>query len=389
MRIIAAILFFLLAVVPAAAETVTFGFLSLEGDPRYSESRLDMRLPAQPWGKPDQGAEVALRESRFVGSALGVEFDLESVVVAEPKEAASALDAFIEQEISFVLLDLPGELVAQLAQATAGRDVMLFNISAPDDALRQTACSENLLNIGPSRAMLSDALAQYLVRQDWRDVMVLKGEAPEDEAVFAAFERSAKRYGLNITEVRPFVLGSDPRERQRNNVALLTSDAEYDVLFIAEASGEFAREVPFRTQHPRPAVGAAGLTPNFWHWAWERHGAAQLNNRFERQAERFMTGYDWAAWIATKAVVEAVVRTETTEFGAVADYVRSEEIVLDGFKGYPLNFRPWNNQLRQPVFLTMPNWVVDRAPFEGFLHETNNLDTLGFDERETQCALSR
>ena len=52
-----------------------------------------------------------------------------------------------------------------------------------------------------------------------------------------------------------------------------------------------------------------------------------------------------------------------------------------------LNFRAWNNQLRQPIFVTTTNWVVERAPMEGFLHQTNNLDTLGFDERETKCEM--
>ena len=31
------------------------------------------------------------------------------------------------------------------------------------------------------------------------------------------------------------------------------------------------------------------------------------------------------------------------------------------------------------------NWVVARAPLEGFLHATNNLETLGFDERDSGC----
>ena len=44
-----------------------------------------------------------------------------------------------------------------------------------------------------------------------------------------------------------------------------------------------------------------------WHWAWPRHGAPQLTGRFEKQAKRHMGSADWAAWIAVKAVVEAVV----------------------------------------------------------------------------------
>ena len=29
--------------------------------------------------------------------------------------------------------------------------------------------------------------------------------------------------------------------------------------------------------------------------------------------------------------------------------------------------------------------VIERAPIQGFLHQTNNMDTLGFDRRDSQC----
>ncbi|HKH20579.1 MAG TPA: amino acid ABC transporter substrate-binding protein, partial [Gammaproteobacteria bacterium] len=64
---------------------------------------------------------------------------------------------------------------------------------------------------------------------------------------------------------------------------------------------------------------------------------------------------------------------------------RSYKLVIDGFKDYRLDFRPWNNQLRQPIFLTTYDTVVATAPLEGFLQQSNNLDTLGLDETENQC----
>jgi len=154
---------------------------------------------------------------------------------------------------------------------------------------------------------------------------------------------------------------------------------------VADSEGEFARAVPYQTQRPRPVVGSEGLVPDGWHWAWDRHGAPQLNKRFLRKAKRWMTMYDWSAWMAIKAIAEAMQRTGGTDFNAIKSYLTGSEIVLDGFKGYPLSFREWNNQLRQPVFLTSGNWVVERAPLQGFLHDKNNLDTLGLDVREVQC----
>jgi ABC transporter substrate binding protein (PQQ-dependent alcohol dehydrogenase system) len=60
--------------------------------------------------------------------------------------------------------------------------------------------------------------------------------------------------------------------------------------------------------------------------------------------------------------------------------LRSPQTILDGFKGVRLNFRPWDQQLRQPVFLSYGDGIAGLAPFEGFLHQRDTLDTLGYDE---------
>ena len=98
-----------------------------------------------------------------------------------------------------------------------------------------------------------------------------------------------------------------------------------------------------------------------------------------------MRDIDWAAWAAVKALAEAMQRTGSTDFKTLQAHLLSDAFVLDSFKGKRSNFRPWNQQLRQPVLLGTHNWVVERAPLEGFLHAQQNLDTLGVDERESRC----
>ena len=369
----------------AADKVVTIAYLELDDDPRYREKQMQARYPGQPWGRPYAGAEVALKESRFAGAATGVEFRLSHHSEADVQAASATIERLAEEGVKYFLLDLPGDAVAEIARRTKGRELLLFNLSALDDALRQGECQAHLLHLAPSHAMLADTLAQYLVARKWPEVLVLQGPNPEDAQLLAAFQRSAKRFGLKIEEVRPFVLGRNPRERSANNVALLTSGADYDVVFVADANGEFARDVPYQIQKPRPVVGSAGLVPDWWHWAWERHGAPQLNGRFLKRAKRPMTGYDWSAWVGVKAVVESVVRTQGGDFQKVRAYMLSDELILDGFKGNRLAFRSWDHQLRQPLFLTTLNWVVARAPLEGFLHQTNNLDSLGFDKPDSSC----
>ena len=369
----------------ATPQELVIGYVALKKDPRYARKRTYARYLTQALGAPYVGAKVAIEESRFVGAALGVEFKLKRRRGKSAAGLVKAARGLADEGVHYLLVDAPAPLVDEVARATRGRDLLLLNVSARDDVLRQEQCQPHLLHVIPSHAMLMDALVQYLVSRKWREVLVLAGPLPEDERLAAAFERSAGRFGVEIVEQRPFVLSNDPREREQNNVALLTAGVDHDVVFVADTDGEFARDVPYQTVLPRLVVGTEGLAASGWHWAWERHGAPQLEKRFEKKARRPMRDVDWAAWMSVKAVVEAVLRTEGADFAAVRDYLLGEEIVLDGFKGNRVNFRPWNRQLRQPILLVTHNWVVERAPLRGFLHQSNNLDTLGLDERESRC----
>jgi ABC transporter substrate binding protein (PQQ-dependent alcohol dehydrogenase system) len=233
--------------------------------------------------------------------------------------------------------------------------------------------------------MLTDALTQFLVFKKWRKVLLLRGAEPDDIVYASAFIRSAKRYGIKITKTHEFKHGNDPRQRDKNNVALLTSGSNADVVFIADIEGEFGRYVPYQTQSPLLVFGTEGLQATSWHWAWERHGAPQLNQRFEKHAKRRMQGPDWAAWAAVKSIIESVIRTRSTDFKKVQTYLLSDKLNLDVYKGAPASYRLWDNQLRQPILLHSHNAIIDRAPIRGFLHQTENMDTLGDDIGDKRC----
>ncbi len=381
-------IFFLLALLLSnlvSAADFTIGYLQLQDDSRYSGKRTFAQYLMQPLGRPYAGAEVALKESKFHGSAVGAEFKLQQVKGKDTAELLVQVESLSKQGVQFFLVDAPAATVAELAAATKGKDLLLLNISAREDSLRQAQCQAHLLHIIPNYAMLTDALTQYLKVRKWNEALLLHGASGEDLQLTAAFERSAKRYGVDIDEKRPFELSNDPRHRDQNNVALLTAGADYDVIFVADTHGEFARNVPYQSIKPQLVVGSEGLAPAAWHWAWERHGAPQLEKRFEKHAGRPMRDVDWAAWMAVKALAEAVQRTASTDFAKLREHLLSDAFILDGFKGKRSNFRPWDRQLRQPILLGTHNWVVERLPLDGFLHQTNNLDTLGFDERDSQC----
>ncbi|MCB1890142.1 MAG: amino acid ABC transporter substrate-binding protein [Rhodocyclaceae bacterium] len=372
-------------VLPAAAAQLDFGYLSLSRDDRYHEDRLYVRNLAQGEGEPEAGLAVALKESKFNARAVGVELGMAKARAADGKGLVAELERLAASGTRYFLIDAPGAVVAEVAGAVKGRDLLLFNVSAHDDALRQAQCQANLLHTAPSHAMQADALAQYLVSRKWRSVLMLQGPLPEDALIAKAFERSAKRFGIKIEDKRDFILSNDPRERDKGNVGLLTANEDYDVVFVADSDGEFARSVPYRTVRARPVVGAEGLAALGWHWSWERNGAPQLNSRFEKAAKHRMGEAGWSAWMAAKTVVEAMQRTGGADFAKIRAYLLGPDITIDGFKGHRLSYRPWNHQLRQPMLLATHNAVIERAPIQGFMHQSNTLDTLGFDERESQC----
>ena len=371
----------------AEVTTVAVGYLEITDDPRYEEKRAYARIRVKPHDRPMPGAEMAIRESRILGRALKMKFSLERGKGKTAVDLAAEIDRMAVTGGRYFLVDADTNVLNALAKATTGKDLLLFNISEPSDALRASSCQVHLMHTLPSYAMRTDALAQMLITNKWREVLVLKGPLKDDAAYATAFQASAKRFGVRIAAVRDFVLSNDPRERGKNNVKLMTAQDDYDVVFVADTEGEFGRYVPYQTNRPRPVIGTEGLIAEAWHWSWERHGAPQLNQRFEKRAKRRMTGPDWAAWVAVKAVVESVVRTKSADFKTVRAYLKGDKMTLDGYKGTPSSFRPWDNQLRQPVLLRTHNAVIERAPLKGFLHPTENMDTLGFDRGDKKCRL--
>jgi ABC transporter substrate binding protein (PQQ-dependent alcohol dehydrogenase system) len=375
---------------PAAAkETFAFAYLQRTGDPHYERHRAYTGLALRDRTPPVDGARVALRDSRVIGRSIGVKFELIEAELGDDAKAPAAIrQLMVEQNIGVFLLDLPIEEVKAAAAALAREDVILFNLRHRADGLRGTHCAPVLLHTIPSHAMLMDGLAQYLFKKNWTEILVLEGEAEADKTLSAAFQASARKFRLEVVDVRPFVLSNDPRERDQNNIALLTGEADYDVIFLADTVGEFGRYVPFDSYLPRPVIGSEGLVAGAWHWTWERNGAPQLNQRFDRRAKRPMAAEDWAAWAAVRSVVEAIARSGSTEPAVLRAFLTSGDARLDLYKGVPGSFRSWDNQLRQPILLHTHNAVTARAPIEGFLHEKNDLDTLGTDARETECRMN-
>lgn len=373
--------------VAASASTITVAVIGLADDARYVPRSLEQAYPGHSQGRPLEAARMAAEEAAVELQVLGVELKIREWLISDAQTLPAALAQLKAAGVQHVLADLPAPVLRQLVQTAPAAlgGAMVFNVSLEDDALRGEQCAAHLLHTLPSRQMLSDALAQYLAARNWRKLLLLQGPYPQDVLQGQALSRSAQRYGLQLVQTRPFKLGTDPRERDLANTRLLTGERDHEVVAVVDSVGEFARTLPYATQWPRPVVGSSGLMALAWHPHWERHGGPQLSRRFYKLARRPMQGHDWAAWVAVKAVAAVLADDPKAGVAQQLKRLRSGSLYVDGAKGPRLSFRPWDGQLRQPLFLAHGDGVVGLAPLEGVLHPTEVLDTLGMDDKESAC----
>jgi ABC transporter substrate binding protein (PQQ-dependent alcohol dehydrogenase system) len=289
---------------------------------------------------------------------------------------------------------LDADRLLKIADAGRLRGETIINASALDERLREQDCRANVIHVAPTRAMLADALAQYLIWKKWNKWLLLKGSHDKDGLFADALRHAATRFGGKIVEEREFKDNGGARrtdsgvaEIQRQIPVLTQSAPPYDVLVAADESEVFAGYLPYRTWDPRPVAGSAGLVPTTWNAAFDQWGAVQLQNRFVKQFQRQMTAQDMQVWTAIRIVGEAAVRSGSVEPARMLAYIKSPEFSVAAFKGQKLTLRDWNLQLRQPILLFDGRNTVSVSPQEGFLHQVSELDTLGLDRPETRCSL--
>ena len=372
-------------------ESFNIGYYDLEKDIRYDEwgvHPVDIRSNTnQLYKRPIAGAKLGLKDIKPFQRMAKVKFKLMSLRIKNIDTAANdILNHINSNNIKIILLDLPAIEISNVVNKISNLNLAVINISSKNNELRSSNCNQNLFHTIPSERMLSDSLAQYLSDKKWRKVLVLTGPLEIDKAKSESFIESAKQFGLKIVDNRNFLLGNDPRARDQNDLDFLTGSAKYDAVYISDTHKEFSYGVPFATHIPSAVIGSSGLTPRAWHWSYLRHGAPQVHGRFERMNQRRMTEEDWAAWVAMRAIAEALVRFKDNENFSFHNSFVSENFKLDGSKGPVLNFRKWNRQLRQPIMLSTDNWVTSIAPLESFVHRENNLDTIGIDSKTSKCS---
>jgi ABC transporter substrate binding protein (PQQ-dependent alcohol dehydrogenase system) len=340
------------------------------------------------------GAELANEDNNTTGKFLNQHFALAPMELKDGGDPVAATEALAQRSVALVLADVPADVLLKAADAGKARGMLLFNVGATDDRLREEDCRADVIHVAPTRSMLADALAQYLVWKRWSRWLLVSGSHPNDKLLADALRRAAGRFGAKVVQERTFEDTGGARRTdsgivqvQRQMPLFTQSAPTYDVLVAADESDVFAAYLPYRTWDARPVAGSAGLVPTSWDPAHDQWGAVQMQNRFIKAFARRMDALDMQAWTAGRMIGEAVSRTGKVDAATVLDYLRSPAFALAAFKGQKLTLRDWNQQLRQPILLSDGRTVVSVSPQQEFLHQVSELDTLGVDRPETRCKL--
>ena len=385
------------------AGTLLFAWASALADPveikigylRRPEPKTSLSLvQIPPENDGIAGAQLAINDNNTTGRFLNQRFALEDVRLNENDDAAAAAVALAQRGVSLVIADLPAEALLKAADAGRARALVFFNVGAIDDQLREENCRANVVHTAPTRSMLADALAQYLVWKQWRRWVLVLGSHPDDKLFADALRRAAKRFGARIVQEKIFEDTGGARRTdsgvvqvQRQLPVFTQGMPAYDVLVAADESEVFASYLPYRTWDARPVAGSAGLVPTSWDASHDQWGAVQMQDRFMKLFSRRMTARDMQAWSAVRMIGEAASRTRSTDPKVMLDFLKGPDFALAAFKGQRLTLRDWNLQLRQPILLTDGRMIVSVSPQEGFQHQFSELDTLGVDRPESKCKL--
>lgn len=331
-------------------------------------------------------AAATLAEN-FVGQAVSeAGGDLKVRFASSPDADAAARAAR-----RLVLVDHVSALVGGLGEgqakaiASIAKDVSVpfFNVADGSQALR--ACQANTFNVAASSAMELDALARWSADQGYEHWFLVSQGADGDSLVARAGNALA-RAGAGGQVVGTAALASDTsvyydvfdkiRAASPDLVVLLMDPVQQGLLLSEVPSKGIGaavtgllpayaqgRDVFSQLQQDNPTV-ASGYRVVQWDPAVDSKAAQNLNKAFMSQAAAPIDASGWSTFMAVKIVGEASIATKSVASQAILGYLADPSHSFDLDKGVALSFRPWNHQLRQPLYVVKidPNATWSPSP---------------------------
>jgi branched-chain amino acid transport system substrate-binding protein len=329
-----------------------------------------------------QGSQLAEQRIGDVAAQAGIDLKVLQTSSPTPAAAIRAAERLVEVENIDVMLGGVGEGQLEVLLPIAEQaGIPIFNIGTPNEAFRQDSCSRYLFHMEASDAMYLDAMVEWSAAQGHRSWFVVHENNDRGLAMQARALKAIEKFGAGGESVgaagtavgQPVYLREIDQARRAGADAILVLLGSVDqIAFLGqvETAQVDIAAVPFPDPigQTRDYVWAIRQTsPSYtpehriqlWETTLEDNGAADFNQRYTTRYSEAADPSAWAAYNAVKVYYDAVIATGSKDPDAVISYLEDPGTELDVMKGPGTSFRPWDHQLRQPLYMVQVNFEVE------------------------------
>lgn len=358
--------------------------------------RIGAILPAEiGFGVTGVFPEVRVGEIALLGAVMGEERvsaraelpgnQIEVLIASAPdgEAAVRAAERLASvEEVSAVIGGIGLEQAVALSQVAKEREILFFNIGASDDILRGEACSRYTFHVEASAAMYLDSLIAWFEHAGFHHCYFVQADTSEHEALYRRALQALNMRRSSVGDVSRSVVSAtqpvflDVFEDIRltdADVVVLLLDAAAQLVFLGQygtiglgasvtgfpSAATQTRDFYAALRDTAPEVGS-GYRVTLWEPTLSAYGAGELNARFLGRWGKPMDPPAWAAYESVKLLNEAASFAGTLDGTKIIDYLEDPQTTLDVHKGIGVSFRPWDHQLRQPLYLTKVNGDAER-----------------------------
>lgn len=319
-----------------------------------------------------QGTILAEARIGDLAAAEGIQLVLVQANAPTVEVAERTGRRMVATEDLDVLIGGVGEgQAAVLSEIAENAGLPFFNVGSANDELRSEQ-RRYTFHIEPSAAMYLDALVLHGVEQGIRSWFVVhenneSGAHLRDRAGAAIARHGAGALAGAMETVPGLAFyGQQLDAAARSGAdAVLVALSEVDqVVFFSQLQNVDSdiRPIPF----PVPNTQTRNYMAAFRDYAGERspdnriaawdstleaHGADDLNTRYLSRWGNPMDPTAWSAYSAVKIVIESAIALGGIGAEALVDHLEDPDTIFDLAKGPGTSFRPWNHQLRQPLYV--------------------------------------
>ncbi|HEX3521133.1 MAG TPA: branched-chain amino acid ABC transporter substrate-binding protein, partial [Stellaceae bacterium] len=200
----------------AGEQAVQIGWLSRAVKRTLPLSYLDQ----PPHDEGIQGARLGIADNDTTGHFTGQSFTLTETIVSEDGDVAAGLRELASKGIRLVVTDFPAPELLSVAAMPEVAGITFFDAGSADDRLRGEDCRANILHLLPSRAMLADALVQYLVAKRWQGLLLVVGHGDGDREFAGDVRHAAAKFQARIIQEKPWTFVPGARRTDTGHFAI-------------------------------------------------------------------------------------------------------------------------------------------------------------------------